>query len=54
MYLKTQLPYCYDETNKVLPHFSGVTVKVYLSLARKAYCGMCPIIGPTRLKKQYC
>jgi len=45
-YLKSLFPYSYDESNKVLSHLSGVSVKVCLPSTRAAYFEMCPIKVP--------
>jgi hypothetical protein len=50
-FLKTRVPYSYDETNKVLSHMSGVPVRELWPLTRTAYSEMCPIKGPKRLNK---
>jgi len=46
--------YSYEETNKVLTHMAGVSLKICLTLSRKAYSGMCPIEGSTRFKQPHC
>jgi len=50
-FLKTRVPYIYDETNKVLFHLSGIPVRKFWPSTCTAYSEMCPIKGPTRLKK---
>jgi len=47
VYLMPQHPYSYDETNKVLTHMPGVSMKICMTSSRKAYSGMCPIEGST-------